>query len=254
MAGPVLLERRSVTVGASRVVYRVAGAGPPVVLLHGLGGSGRWWGRNVASLAARFRVHLVDLAGFGESRGVPRVAVAEGAGLLAAWMDGIGLGRAVVVGHSMGGRIAADLAAEAPERVDRLVLVAAAIFPAGRPRYRIVALARSLRHTSPAILPLLAADAYRAGPRAVVGAARELLGAAEEERLRRVSAPTLVVWGEHDGIVPLAIGERLARLIPRAELAVIPGAGHNPMWDRPAEFDRLVVGFLSGEREPPPKD
>ena len=63
--------------------------------------------------------------------------------------------------------------------------------------------------------------------------------------LGRVEAPTLVVWGEHDTVVPLATGERIARLLPQAELAVIPRAGHNPMWDRPLEFNRLVTEFLS---------
>ena len=249
MPGDVRIDRRVVQMGAARVSYRVAGRGRPVVLIHGLGGSGRWWDRNIAGLATRFQVHVIDLVGFGESRGRrTRVAVADAAALVAAWMDSAGLERAAMVGHSMGGLIAADLAAGMPGRVERLVLVAAAVFfsPASLPS-RAIGLARAVRYTSPTILPLLAVDAYRAGPRTVWAAARELLATGAEGMLGRVAAPTLVVWGEHDTVVPLATGERIARLLPQAELAVIPRAGHNPMWDRPLEFNRLVMTFLSDD-------
>ena len=248
MPTDVRIERRVAQVGSARVSYRVAGRGRPVVLIHGLGGSGRWWDRNISGLATRFHVHVLDLVGFGESRGRTRVAVADAAALVAAWMDSAGLERAAIVGHSMGGLIAADLAAGVPGRVERLVLVAAAVFfsPASLPS-RAIGLARAVRYTSPTILPLLAIDAYRAGPRTVWAAARELLATGAEGMLGRVATPTLVVWGEYDTVVPLATGERIARLLPQAELAVIPRAGHNPMWDRPLEFNRLVTEFLSGD-------
>ena len=240
-------ELRWTQVGTGRVAYRVAGDGAPVVLLHGLAGSGHWWARNVDALAARFRVFLLDLAGFGESRGGPPVPLPSAADLVVDWMGRAGLERASFVGHSMGGRVAADLAASMPARIDRLVLVAPAIFPpaaAPRPWETGAGMVRTLRHTSPALLPRLALDAGRAGPRILWRATREVLTPGPEDHLSRIDAPTLLVWGEYDAVVPLAVGQRLADLLPVADLAVIPGAGHSPMWDRPASFNRLVADFL----------
>ena len=244
------VERRWVAIGRARVAYRVAGGGPPVVLLHGLGGSGRWWDPNAAALAERCHVHAVDLVGFGESRGGERIGVADASRLLVRWLDRLGLERVSLVGHSMGGRIAADLAADFPRRVERLVLVGAAIYPpaSGRP-LRLTGLARAIGSMPPRFIPLLAADAYRAGPRTVWRATRATLTHAAADRLTRIAAPALVVGGERDTIVPLATGERIARLLPWAELVVIPGAGHNPMWERPDSFNRLVVDFLTGAGE-----
>lgn len=242
------VERRVVEVGRARVAYRVGGAGPAVVLLHGLGGSGRWWGRNVPALAARYRVHVVDLVGFGESRGGGPFAIAGAEEILLGWLDRLGLERVALVGHSMGGRIAAELAADAPARVERLVLVNAALFAAGGERARrlpVWGLAGSWRSTAPDFLPLLALDALRTDPRAFWRAAIELLTTDAEAKLPRVSAPTLLVWGERDTLVPPAVGERIARLLPRAELVSIPGAGHNPMWERAAVFNELLLGFLA---------
>jgi pimeloyl-ACP methyl ester carboxylesterase len=248
---PVRPELRWTQVGAARVAYRVAGDGAPVVLLHGLAGSGRWWARNVDALAARFRVFLLDLAGFGESRGGPPVPLPGAADLVVDWMGRAGLERASFVGHSMGGRVASDLAAAMPDRVERLVLVAPAIFPtaaAPRPWETGAGMVRTLRHTSPALLPRLALDAGRAGPRILWRATREVLTPGSENHLSRIAAPTLLVWGAHDGVVPLAVGHRLAALLPDAELVILPSAGHSPMWDRPDEFNRLVTDFLA---EPP---
>ena len=240
---PAPLERRHLDVRGARVHYRVGGAGPPVVLVHGLSGSGRWWRRNVGALAARFRVFAVDLVGFGRSRGP--FALAEAAGVLRDWMGRVGLGRAHVVGHSMGGYVAADLAAGPDAPVDRLVLVDAAAFPLGwRPVRHAVGLARAVRYMHPTFLPVLAADALRAGPRTLFRAAREAVESDLEARCAEVRAPTLVVWGEHDRVVPIDVGRRLAACLPDAELVVIDGAGHNPMWDRPEPFNRAVLDFL----------
>ena len=238
------LERHRLDVGGARVHFQTGGSGDPVVLVHGLSGSGRWWRRNVAALARQFRVFVVDLVGFGRSRG-PFV-LAEAADVLAVWMGRLGLARAHVVGHSMGGYIAAALAVEAPERVGRLVLVDAAAFPLGwRPVRHAVRLVRAVRYMPPTFLPVLAADALRAGPRTLLRAAREVVDTDLGARCGQVRAPALVVWGEHDRVVPPAVGERLAACLPDGELAVIGGAGHNPMWDRPEAFNRVVLGFLT---------
>ncbi|HLH24543.1 MAG TPA: alpha/beta fold hydrolase [Chloroflexota bacterium] len=243
------LESRYLQMGDTTIHYQVAGEGRPVVLVHGLSGSTRWWARNVGPLAERFRVYVVDLIGFGGSRAASRFALREATGHLVRWMDRLALDRASVIGHSMGGFIAADLAADVPARVDHLVLVDAVALPLGRTRWRqAVGLLHGLWRLPVGFLPILLADAHRAGPATILRAAHELLAADIQAKLARVAAPTLLIWGERDAIVPVELGERLARALPRARLVVLPGAGHNPMWDRADAFNRAVLAFLAEER------
>ncbi len=248
---PPRVESRYLQIGDAQLHYQVAGQGAPVVLLHGLSGSTRWWARNVPALARHFRVYLIDLIGFGASRAASRFALHEAASHLTCWMDYLGIERASLVGHSMGGFIAADLAAQAPQRVERLVLVDAAALPLPRGRWQQArGLLQGLWRLPVSFLPVLFTDAHRAGPVTILRAAQELLRADIQGKLARVVVPTLLVWGEGDALVPVELGERLASALPRAELVVLPGAGHNPMWDRPDAFNRLVLDFL--KRPAPP--
>jgi pimeloyl-ACP methyl ester carboxylesterase len=236
---------------SARLYYEVAGAGPPVVLLHGLSGSTRWWTHNVTPLAQSFCVYRVDLIGFGRSRG-QRFGLHDAARLLVAWMDSLDLARAHLVGHSMVGYIATDLAVQVPERVDRLVLVDAAAVPFHRTyAHDALGLVRALRYLPFNFLPVLIGDAMLSGPLTLLQALREIVAGDLTDRLAQIQAPTLVVWGEHDTVIPVAVGRRLAELVPNAEWALIPGAGHNPMWDRPAAFNQLVLEFLSRGLTPP---
>src|ERR671912_1457539 len=98
------------------LAYEVAGSGPPLILLHGLSGSGRWWGRNVPAFANSFRTYTVDLPGFGESRGVRWSRLDDIADRLADLLVAEGLPRAHIAGHSLGGAVAAQLAARHPDR------------------------------------------------------------------------------------------------------------------------------------------
>jgi len=242
-------ERRRLQIGPVSVAYQVAGAGEPIVLIHGLSGSGRWWSRNIPALAARFQVHVLDLIGFGGSRGRQAFVLAEAAAYVLAWMDHLELHRASLVGHSMGGFIAADLAAGFPERVCRLVLVDAAALPFDsshlrRPR----GLVQAMRGLPLTFWPVLATDALRAGPITIARAARELLRTDLTSRLTHITTPTLIVWGRHDTIVPPTVGEQLSRSLPDARLALIDNAGHNPMWDQPDVFNHVVTDFLAGDQ------
>jgi pimeloyl-ACP methyl ester carboxylesterase len=233
-------------IGGGAIHYQVAGQGNPLVLVHGLSGSTRWWARNVQPLAQHFRVYVVDLIGFGSSRAAGPFMLREAAGQLLRWMDGLDLARASVIGHSMGGFIAAELAADATERVDRLVLVDAVALPLGRTRWQqAVGLAHGLWRLPVGFLPILLTDAGRAGPRTIARATRELLTADIQDKLAHVTAPTLLVWGEYDAIVPPEIGERLMRALPGARLLVFGGAGHNPMWDRADAFNQAILEFLT---------
>jgi pimeloyl-ACP methyl ester carboxylesterase len=230
------------------VRYQETGAGEPVVLVHGLSGSTFWWGRNVAALAERHRVYLVDLPGFGAMRGLrSQFALARAAHWLRGWMEAVELPRAVLVGHSMGGAICLRLAASYPEAVERLALVA----PAGIPWARslvdeVVPLIAAMRCMTPSFLPILTYDALRAGPVTLLRAARDVLREDVLDAARAVNVPTLLIWGERDTLVPPSGGAILRRELRDARLLLIPGAGHVVMFDRPDAFNEALLAFLDG--------
>lgn len=244
-------EQRKIQIGDATIAFQVLGDGPAVVLLHGLSGSTRWWRYNTRALAQQFRVYVVDLLGFGASRGY-RFVLRDAAAHLAAWMDQLGIARASLIGHSMGGHIVADVAAEHPQRVERLVLVDAAVLPF-ESGYRQYArgLARELRQVRLNFLPVLLADALRAGPATLLRSASQILQADLRPKLDQISAPTLLVWGERDALVPLSFGRALQAAMPASELLVVAQAGHNAMWDCPAAFNREVAAFLRGSGPTP---
>jgi pimeloyl-ACP methyl ester carboxylesterase len=232
---------------APRLAYTATGAGPPLVLLHGLSGSGRWWDRNVPVFADRYRTYTVDLPGFGASRRVRWSRLDDIVDWLAAWLVAEGLPSASVAGHSLGGAVAARLAACHPRLVDRLILVNAAIRPRGvrggaRPGDVLRLLAGNSLQSS---VPLLARDLLRSHPISSVAASRDALTGDWERDLARIVAPTLVVWGERDPLTPLPLGRRIAATIPAARLVTLPEAGHSPMWEEPEIFNAIVLDFLA---------
>lgn len=239
------LERQAAEVDGRRIVYGVAGEGPPLVLVHGLSASSRWWARNVAVLARQFRVYTVDLPGFGDNRQPGMIALDAMAIWLLRWMDAAGIEKASIAGHSMGGFVAANLAAMAPERVERLVLVDPLVRPFARPyREPVTRLIAELRHTPRGFLPTLLGDAARAGVQTVRRTAHAVVRADLRPRLAEVQAPTLVIWGARDDLVPPEVAEDVVGAIPDCRLVVIDGAGHAPMWEQPEAFNRVVLDFL----------
>lgn len=236
-------------VGKYRIHSLHDGAGKPVVLLHGLSGSLRWWRYTIPALAARFSVNVPELAGFGHSRpamgGFTIDAVSK---LVHEWLDARGLERVHLVGHSMGAQIAIHLASDAPQRIEKLVLVSASGVPR---RLSPVTAARFVAELvpprawgAPTFIPRIAADALRAGPRTLVRATRGLLSDDVRPRLASITAPTLVLWGALDPLTPLADGKAISSAIPGARLIVLPDAAHNPMVDRPASFNQELISFL----------
>jgi pimeloyl-ACP methyl ester carboxylesterase len=238
-------ERRRLRIGPVDIAYRTVGTGPPLLLLHGLAGSVRWWRHNVPALAMHFQLYLVDLIGFGDSRGRQRFILNEAADHLVVWMDMLGLPQVAVIGHSMGGLIATQLVAACPNRVTQLVLVNAPIMPLGRLYGRhaggLFGLLPSLRAD---FMPVLVSDTWRAGPFTMFDAIVQLLAADIRDRLDALRTPTLLVWGDRDTLVPLGAGIRLHERLAGSRLQVLPGAGHNPMWERPDEFNQAVLTFL----------
>lgn len=245
-------EYHQAEVAGYRFHWVEAGEGIPVVLLHGLCGSSRWWSANLPHLAERFRVLAVDLVGFGRSRRPgPLPGLAALADLTAAWMAQAGASPAHLVGHSMGGHLAIHLAARHPGSVRRLVLVDAAglhrpLSPRELARW-MYEIAPPRRWGDPSFLPVIWSDSWRAGPITAVRALRGIVSDDVSPLLPRIAAPTLVVWGQGDSVIPPIHGERMRDAIPGARLLILSEAYHNPMVDRPEAFNQAVGGFLEAE-------
>jgi len=201
------------------------------LLVHGLAGSSRWWDRTAAALAGRYDVDAVDL---------PRASLADAEAHVRERMGGGG----VLVGHSLGGLIAARVAARSPALVERLVLVAPAGLAARTLLQNVVPLARTLVASPRPLLRRVVADAGRTGPTSLLRTARELVYADVGSELASITAPTLVVWGQNDVLVPSALAPMFEERIPGARAVVIPGAGHVPMVERPDDFERVLLEFL----------
>lgn len=269
-----------------RVHVKRAGEGLPVlVLLHGFGASVFSWSKVMGPLAEDYTVVAYDRPAFGLTDrpssgewdpdmwpgGSPYGPEAQ-VEILARILDALGVERAVLVGNSMGGAVAALVAARLPERVQALVLVDAYLESSGPPA-PLQALMHSpiARRVGPTMLSPLAAsmrpalrafvaDAATVTPEMVEGYARPLrlpgAGAAlweltlagviqvSEAELGRIAVPTLVLRGEADRVVTAAAAQRAADLIPGAVLRTIPGAGHVPQEERPALVIQAIEEFL----------
>ncbi|HXH39063.1 MAG TPA: alpha/beta fold hydrolase [Thermoanaerobaculia bacterium] len=238
-----------------------AGDGTPVVLLHGLGGSSDWWRQNIGVLSQRYLVSAVDLVGFGRNRFFARpsrlpLAFDEMASLLARWIESSFDGPVHLIGNSMGGQIAIHLAASRPDLVRSLVLVDSTGIPfeiaPGAHLENIV-----MPHGWRSFLLILTRDLFRAGPTALALAFGRLLRDDARPLMRSLTMPVLLVWGEHDPLVPLTYARQMLEEMPHAALRVIPRAGHVPMWENPRAFNETLLSFLDereagqGTAEPP---
>ena len=248
--------------------YEQHGSGANVLLIAGLGAHAGDWARQIAALARHFRVTAFDNRGCGRSSAPDEpYTIRQMADDAVALMDALGIARAHVVGSSMGGAIAQELAIAYPERVDRLVLMATAaracwmcgalddgamwttlLRRAGRLSPR--ALARFVRRRARAVAGRVRRGGPPASPLPPVPAhglrrQREALAAFDaRDRLPRISAPVLVIAGARDREIPLAAAEELARGIPGARLVVLRGAGHLMHYERADEVNRLLLDFL----------
>jgi pimeloyl-ACP methyl ester carboxylesterase len=209
---------------------------PPIVFVHGLSASSRWW-RAVLPLLDGREARLLDLPRFG--RHFHPDGVTD-------WLVGEVESEApvVLVGHSMGGLVCARLAAERPELVHALVLIA----PAGAPGPRSLAsyatgLARTFLSVRPGLLRTIAEDAIRTGPEALVHGALFATGAGFTGE---VTAPTLLIWGARDRLMPVELANDWRRAIPGARVEVIEDAAHVPMVETPSAFAERLLNFLDG--------
>jgi pimeloyl-ACP methyl ester carboxylesterase len=202
-----------------------------VVLVHGLAGSSRWW-RDLEPLLHGLELDPVDL---------PRAPLAEVEGWLAERLEP----RASLVGHSLGGLLAARVAARRPELVERLVLIAPAGIPGRGHLGHALPLAHALARVRPRFAPLLVRDALRAGPLGLLAGAHAAVTTDVRGELAAIRAPTLLVWGARDRLVPAANAAAWAGALPHARVELLPRTGHLPMVERPLELSRLLLAFLA---------
>jgi 2-hydroxy-6-oxonona-2,4-dienedioate hydrolase len=242
-------------VGGLRVHSWERGRGRPIVLVHGIGVSGRYLLPTARLLAADTRVLVPDLPGFGRSERPPRPLGVRGlAQALAAWLDSAGVDRATFLGNSMGCQTLVELAVTQRQRVEALVLVGPTVDAAARSFARQGArLAHDMLREPVGLVALAAFDYAVFGPRRFVATARSALADEIEEKAPDVDAPTLVVRGDRDALVSQPFVEELVDRLPRGELAVVAGAPHAVNYADPQALARLTRSFLS-ERSAVPSD
>jgi pimeloyl-ACP methyl ester carboxylesterase len=242
------IATHTVAVWERPVRYKVVGEGAPVVLVHGLSGSWLWWKRNIPALASSYRLYLVDLPGFGSMASpFARFELQDAATWLFRWMQTVGIAHAHLIGHSMGGYICLQVAARHPTAVSRLVLVSPAVSAQARHIFGYVRpLLGTVRYLDPYFLPILLYDTLRAGPVTILRAVNELLAVEARQELHTVLAPTLLVWGDHDTLVPPTTGNAMLDEMPQAHLLQLERCGHVSMFEQAEQFNQAVLTFLAG--------
>jgi pimeloyl-ACP methyl ester carboxylesterase len=263
---------RFLTVDGSRIRLIDAGEGAAVVFLHGVGASLYTWRKTLEPVAqAGFRVIAFDNRGFGDSdKPSTGYGNADYQRLVIALLDSLRVQDAVLVGHSMGGAIAGEVAIRHPQRVRGLVLIGAAGVGIREPLLFRVArwpvlgptilsfrgrglTARLLKSTyaDPSKVTPADVDQYYAPAtdprygRALRAVLREFDFSALEGRLDSVQTATLLIWGEQDRWVPPGVGRRFAAQLLRAAFLTVPHAGHSVQEEAPAETNRLLIRFLT---------
>ena len=275
---PSDIEQADVRVNGISLSTYAFGEGPPVLLLHGLGATKVSWMPLLEPLGERYRVIVPDLPGHGDSD-KPKADYSAHyyADVVRKLMDVLGTGPAAMLGNSLGGRIALEMAVRYPKRVRALALLGAAV-PGLRWRYlmgftrvaptEIAGLPFPMRQRwmQLSIRRLFARperfppNAYQAGADEFMRVYREgrarvafwgslqhvVLERPEEfwPRLRRVHAPTLILHGDRDKLVPIRFGNRLAEALPTAEYRVLADVGHVPQFEAPQTTREVVLRFL----------
>lgn len=275
---------RRVSAAGIDTFYLEAGAGLPVVLLHGLGATNASMLPTLAALSSRYRVLAPDLPGFGDTE-KPRGAYDAPffARWLLAFLDAVGVQSAHLVGNSMGGRVAIETALVAAHRVGRLVLLAPSLafrkFRQAAPLVRLLSpemgvvplplLRPYVRHSVQSLFvrperldpawhdsatdEFLRVFAEPRGRVALFAAARQIYLETPFgpdgfwSRLPTLRAPSLFVWGSGDRMVPAAFSRHVERALPAARSVILPDCGHIPQFERPYVTNRLTLDFLGEE-------
>lgn len=280
------LHRSTIPVAGSEVNFVEFGSGRPIIFLHGLGGCWQNWLGNIHHFATTNRVIALDLPGFGRSTcpADGQLTIDGYVEFLVSFCNRLGIDRTTLVGSSMGGLIATRTAIHHPSLVENLVLVSSAglnrrelargplpwiaralqlyavALPqtrqaiAQRARMRKFTMGLVIKHPellSPAVAFELMLGAGTPGFRTAL---RSLLKHSVAEHAHLVRCPTLIVWGEHDRVIPVSNAYRFAELIPGAQTKIMAESSHLPMIEQPEEFNAALSAFLQSctgsERQP----
>jgi abhydrolase domain-containing protein 6 len=234
--------------------YYCAGhRGTPLILIHGLGGSAENWSRLIPSLSREYLVYALDLPGFGKTPLAPEgVNIQTHVLYVKRFLDALGYPQATLVGNSMGGWIATRFASQYPERVKHLYLLNSAGLHRehGRSPYAPdrAAAQRSVEYVRgrplPVPLPSFILDAFvRVSQRPAYKRFIEAYDAREElnDVLGQVKAPTTIIWGTEDGLFPITCAHDFHSGIAGSELILLPGIGHVPQTQAPAQVARIIL-------------
>jgi pimeloyl-ACP methyl ester carboxylesterase len=253
--------------------------GTPVILVHGLGGSIENWVFNIEPLAQRHRVYALDLKGFGRTDKLPLVKdLSTMLKFISDFMDTQNISKASLVGNSMGGGLALAFAIQLPQKVDKLVLVDNALM--GRDvivDFKILSLPiigellykpspksgaglwRKIVFDASLVTDELVKSSYElailpGAPKAMLAILRAGIGIRGQranltrpllDGAAKIAAPTLIIWGQQDKIIPVAHAQIAAKTIPNSRLQIFDKCGHMPQLERPDEFNKLVLEFLA---------
>jgi 2-hydroxy-6-oxonona-2,4-dienedioate hydrolase len=245
------VERRWISGGGLRFHYRVAGADDagaiPLVLVHGLGASSAYWTRTHALLASTHRVYALDLPGFGRSTKPRRLLGISGlARALMTWMAALGIERAHLIGHSMGGQIISECAAQFPTSIASLTLVGSTIGRHGvRAPRQAIRLMRDGARERGALLRVMLRDYLRAGPRRVFGTEMRAHDHDPLAAIAQLSLPVLVVRGADDRVVSSAENQRLLNAMRYAVSREILHGPHAVHWSYPRQLAAIIDAFLA---------
>jgi pimeloyl-ACP methyl ester carboxylesterase len=253
------------SVDGTRLYYDEQGAGPPLLLIHGLGSSSRDWFKQVDHFADRYRVLRVDLRGHGRSERPPGpYHIAQFARDVAVCLRRLDAAPAHVVGLSMGGMVALQLAADAPPLVRSLVVANSVadtrlqtwgdlwFYVSRRLSVQLLGMRRVGRLLAGRLFPKPDQDSLRRefikrwaqnDKQAYVGSVDAIMGWSVRDRLPSIAVPTLLVSSDQD-YTPVAAKNRIAARMPNAELAVVEDARHALPVEKPDAFNALVADFL----------
>ena len=245
--GTVTPRRRETWLHGRRVAYLEAGAGPPVLIAHGLGLSGAVFRGHCRALAgAGFRAIAPDLPSFGHSEG-PRygMTVGETAEWLLDFARALELGSVMWLGHSLGAQAVMAAAESAPQRARALVLATPTGAP-GRARllHQAVSFVRDVDREPLSLIPIVAKQYLRGSLLSFIFSWIKAARDRPMERAHRIRCPTLIVTGRRDPVVPKDFVSILCNRIPGARVQRLHGPGHGAVINRSTEFDRIVIEFL----------
>jgi pimeloyl-ACP methyl ester carboxylesterase len=268
---------KDVTVLGFKLHYLEAGRGAPVVLLHGLGGDGSRWAPNIEPLARDFHVFALDQIGFGQSdKPLANYHTGMLAEFLVDFLKAANVGRASLVGNSMGASVALYTAVHFPQAIDKIVLAdgggyrqAGGVGRAGATGGEEAARRRQLQnsvtrdetreffkilfHNKSLVTDKMVDDQLAMRLRSaftitkIQEAGEKGLGGVTEAEVRGVKAPTLIVWGKYDELANPAGADRLEQAIAGSKKVIVDDCGHMPQLEKAAEFNRLVRDFLKGD-------